>query len=144
MKVRMYSDGGARGNPGPAGAAAVIMTSENEQEGSVIKEVSNYVGETTNNQAEYYGLIIGLQAALDMGVTEIDVRMDSELIVRQILGQYRVKQPDLAKRFLEAKQLCNQFSRICFSHVPRAKNAHADRLVNEVIDAYLAGLRQPT
>lgn len=140
MRIRLYTDGGARGNPGPAGSGAVLLALEGDSEAGVLREVSKYVGETTNNQAEYMGLIIGLEAAKDMGATEVDVRMDSELIVKQLLGQYKVKQPELAKRFFEVKQLCLSFKKVQFTHVPRAQNAHADRLVNEAIDKHLSGM----
>ncbi len=140
MRIRLYTDGGARGNPGPAGSGAVLLALDGESEAGVLREESKYIGETTNNQAEYMGLIIGLESARDMGALEVDVRMDSELIVRQLLGQYKVKQPELAKRFFEVKQLCMSFKKVQFTHVPRAQNAHADRLVNEAIDKHLAGM----
>lgn len=138
MHIRMYSDGGARGNPGPAAGAAVLFALDGAHEAGVLKEVSAYLGETTNNQAEYHGLRMGLEAAKEFGATHVEVRMDSELIVRQLLGQYRVKQPDLAKRYHEVKQLCTHFAKVSFQHVLRAQNAHADRLVNEAIDAHLS------
>jgi ribonuclease HI len=136
-KIIIYTDGGARGNPGPAGIGAVILDA-NEQ---VLKEVSRYIGETTNNMAEYQALIEALTEAKKMfGETlrtmQLDVRMDSELVVRQLSGIYKVKEPTLKEQFARvAKIRLEDAPNITFSHVFREQNSHADKLVNAAIDA---------
>ncbi len=134
-KVRMYADGGSRGNPGPAAGAAVLFAlSANGEQGERVADAAKYIGIDTNNQAEYTGIIIGLQKAFDLGYEEVDVRLDSELAVKQINGIYRVKNPEIAKRFLEVHNLRTKFKKITFSHVFREQNAAADALVNETLD----------
>lgn len=134
-KIIIYTDGGARGNPGPAGIGAVIE----DEKGKVLKEVSEYIGEATNNFAEYEALIRALEEAGKLfgeklkGLS-IEVRMDSELIVRQMQGLYKVKEPALKEQFARVGQLVGTLNNISFVHVPREKNAHADELVNEAID----------
>lgn len=133
--VRMYADGGSRGNPGPAAGAAVLFALDaHGNEGERVGEAAKYIGIDTNNQAEYTGIIIGLQKALDLGYDVIDVRLDSELAVKQINGIYRVKNPEIAKRFLEVHNLRSQFKKATFSHVFREQNVAADALVNETLD----------
>lgn len=136
MHVRIYTDGGARGNPGPAASGAVIKELKDGKEGKTIAEASRYLGKTTNNQAEYTAIIIGLEKAKSLGATEVQLYMDSELAVKQLKGEYRVKNPDLAKRFLEVHNLLMQFKRVTFTHVPREKNTEADAVVNKTIDAH--------
>ena len=133
----IFADGGSRGNPGPAGAGAVIKSGSD-----TIAELKAYVGRTTNNVAEYTGLLIGLKRALELGFESVEVRMDSELIVRQINGQYRVKNDKLIPMFQEAKGLIGRFSQFRISHVPRELNKDADRLANQAMDeaAVLKGL----
>ncbi len=134
--VRMYADGGSRGNPGPAAGAAVLFAvNADGSQGERVSEVAKYIGIDTNNQAEYTGIIIGLQRARELGFDSIDVRLDSELAVKQLNGQYKVKNPEIAKRFLEVHNLRVQFSRITFTHVFREQNAAADALVNATLDA---------
>lgn len=134
--VHLYTDGGARGNPGPAGAGAVIKKiGQDGKEGEVLATVSQYLGETTNNQAEYQALLLGLQKAKILGVKTLKVFLDSELVVKQLNGVYKVKHPDIAKRFLEVHNILSSFSSVSFHHVPREKNTEADRLVNQAIDA---------
>jgi ribonuclease HI len=136
-RIIIYTDGGARGNPGPAGIGGVIM----DPSGAVVKEVSVYIGETTNNFAEYEALIQSLEAAKNifrekLRDMHIEVRMDSELVVRQLAGLYKVKEPTLKEQFARmAKIRLEDAPNIVFTHVPRAKNAHADKLVNKAIDA---------
>ncbi|MGH7141469.1 MAG: ribonuclease HI family protein [Minisyncoccia bacterium] len=142
MKITMYTDGGARGNPGPAGAGAALF----DEKGNVLREISDYLGETTNNVAEYEALIRALEAVKkitgsDFSQTEIAVHMDSELVVRQIEGRYKVKAPELRPRFVRAQELIGAANKVLFTHVPREKNKHADRLVNEAIDRGLKGGR---
>jgi probable phosphoglycerate mutase len=102
--------------------------------GEVRQEVSERLGFTTNNVAEYRGLLAGLEAALALGAKRVEVRMDSELIVRQAIGRYRVKNPGLLPLFSQLQQLRSQFEHIVFAHVPRALNKHADSLANQALD----------
>jgi len=135
-RTRIHSDGGARGNPGPAGIGAVL---EVWQGGAwkPMKEVSRYIGETTNNQAEYQALIAGLEAARDLGAESVECVLDSELIVKQLNHEYRVKDADLAPLFMKVWNLGTTFKKVTYRHVPRAQNKEADRLVNEAIDTHL-------
>ena len=128
----IYADGGSRGNPGPAGSGAILR--EGTDNGQVVCELSEYVGVTTNNVAEYTGLLIGLRKALELGYEGVDVKMDSELIVKQMNGQYRVKNEKLLPLFSEASQLRRKFTQFKISHVPRAQNKDADRLANQAMD----------
>ena len=132
MKLIAYTDGGSRGNPGPAAAAAVLYS----EDGSKLVGVSEYLGETTNNQAEYVGAILALKKAEALGADEVDVYMDSELVVRQLKGEYKVKNADLARRFLEVHHLRAKFKRTIFRHVVRERNKAADALVNKTLDEY--------
>jgi len=130
MDVHIYTDGGSRGNPGPAASGAVIKTPS----GELLAEVSKYLGRATNNQAEYIAIIIGLEKAHDMGAKTVSLFMDSELATKQLKGEYRVKDPEIAKRFLEVKNLLNLFDRVTFTHVRREKNKEADAVVNKCLD----------
>lgn len=133
--VRMYADGGSRGNPGPAAGAAVLFAlREDGTEGERVGDAAKYIGIDTNNQAEYTGIIVGLQKALDLGYDAVDVRLDSELAVKQLNGQYKVKNPEIAKRFLEVHALRSRFRSVHFSHVFREQNVAADALVNTTLD----------
>ena len=135
-RVRTYTDGGARGNPGPAGAGAVVLALDADgKDGKVLAEVSKYLGETTNNQAEYTAIVLALQKARELGAEEVEMVMDSELAVRQLNGIYRVKNAELAKRFLEIVELKRHFKHVTFRHVRREFNKHADALVNQAIDS---------
>ena len=137
-KVRMYADGGSRGNPGPsAGGAVLYSMNDDGSTGECLAEVSEYLGIATNNQAEYNGIIIGLRKAKELGFDVVEVRLDSELAVKQLNGQYRVKNPELAKRFLEIHNLRTHFRSTTFTHVRREFNAHADAVVNKAIDQAL-------
>ena len=133
-KVRIYTDGGARGNPGPAGIGAVILDLDQGKEGEVLKTVSKYLGETTNNQAEYQAVIAGLETAKNLDVQEVEIVSDSELLVKQCNGEYKVKDPDLAKLFMQVWNLQQSFKKVIFNHTLRTGNKEADRLVNEAID----------
>ena len=126
--------GAARGNPGAAGCGAVIC----EADGTVVKELSRYLGHTTNNVAEYEGLLMGLEALLEMGKKKIIIQSDSQLMVRQLNGEYRVKDDQLKKLFARAVHLLRQFERYRIVHVPREYNKRADRLANKGIDVALA------
>ena len=129
-KIIIFSDGGARGNPGPAGIGAVLYDSKKQ----VLAKISKYIGEATNNQAEYQALITALKKAKELAGQEIDVFLDSELVVKQLNHEYKVKNKELAPLFLEAHNLSLGFSKITFTHVYRENNKEADRLVNEVLD----------
>lgn len=126
----MYTDGGSRGNPGTAASAAVLFSGTMTQ----IATASKFLGDATNNVAEYTAIIIGLERAHKEGITHLDVRMDSELAVRQLNGQYRVKNPALQKLFMEVHRQVAKFSKVSFSHVRREQNVEADALVNKVLD----------
>ncbi|MFN2383336.1 MAG: ribonuclease HI family protein [Gemmatimonadota bacterium] len=127
------TDGAARGNPGPAGAGYVIETPE----GEVLDEGSVYLGELTNNQAEYDALLHALEAAALDKETDLVVYADSELMVRQLNGQYRVKHPELKDRFQRASQFLLRAGRSAVRHVPRDENARADGLANRALDDHL-------
>lgn len=126
----LHTDGGARGNPGPAGIGFVISAG-----GDVVCEAGAYIGEVTNNIAEYEALIWGLENVRDLGFRRVDVRCDSELVVRQLAGAYRVKQPHLKPLFSRVGELLKTFESSKVSHVRREKNREADALVNAAIDA---------
>jgi ribonuclease HI len=131
VRVVVHVDGGARGNPGPAAAAAVVSTPA----GDVLDRAHELLGVTTNNVAEYRGLLLGLRRARDLGAREVDVVNDSELVARQLTGQYRVKHADLKPLHAEAMRALGEFDRWSVRSVPRAQNADADALVNEALDA---------
>ncbi len=126
----LYCDGASRGNPGQAGAGALLL----DPAGDVQVQQGQYLGQTTNNVAEYQALLLGLNLALDHGVKKIQVFADSELLVRQLNGQYRVKAPHLLPLYQTARQTLGKFETYKISHVPREMNQHADRLANEAID----------
>jgi ribonuclease HI len=126
----MWTDGAARGNPGPAGIGAIIKTVE----GETLATCSESFGRATNNAAEYAALLMGLRRALQLGLRRLDVRADSELLVRQLRGEYRVKNAKLKPLYEEATKLLSQFEVWALRHVPREANAEADRLANEGID----------
>lgn len=132
--LRIYTDGGSRGNPGPSGIGAALYALHEDGTEELVAEVSKYIGITTNNQAEYKAIIASLEKAIELKAQKVDMRMDSELAVKQLKGEYKVKNPDLAQRFLEVKNLCTKFKSITFTHVRRERNAAADALVNLAID----------
>lgn len=129
-KVTVYTDGGARGNPGPAGIGIVIIDEEKAKRYGF----GDYIGETTNNQAEYRALLFALEKSLQQGADEAVCFLDSELVVKQMRREYRVKEPSLAQLFLKVWNVAAQYKRISFNHIPRAKNKEADALVNKAID----------
>lgn len=124
-------DGGARGNPGPAAAAAVLTGAD----GDVLDEASVFLGRATNNVAEYHGLLLGLERAKALGATEVDVVNDSELIAYQVTGRYKVKHPDMKPLYAEALAALEGFERWSVTPVKRALNRDADALVNQCLDA---------
>jgi len=130
VKALLFTDGGARGNPGPAAYAFVLEA----EDGTILAAEGEAIGEATNNVAEYRGLIAGLARAVELAVPEVEVRSDSELLVKQMRGEYRVKSPALRTLSLEAARLARQLGRVEYVHVPREHNELADRLVNEALD----------
>ena len=126
-KVILYSDGASKGNPGDAGIGVVISS----EDGTLLKEIGDYIGKTTNNVAEYTALIIGLREALKLGATVVEISTDSELMARQLSGVYKVKSENLRPLFMEAVSLLRQFSKVSISHVMREFNKRADELANE-------------
>lgn len=130
MKLVLFTDGGARGNPGPAGIGIVIYASGEHP----IKQIGKHIGNVTNNQAEYKALIEGLAEAGKLDATEVICFLDSELVVRQLNGQYKVKESELKKLIAEVFRVSNKFLRVEYKHVPREKNKLADQLVNEALD----------
>ncbi|HET6830222.1 MAG TPA: ribonuclease HI family protein [Solirubrobacterales bacterium] len=131
MKLTVHVDGGARGNPGPAAIAAVVS----DPDGEVIDSVSQVIGRATNNVAEYRALILGVERAAELGATEVDVVGDSELIVKQVRGEYKVKNPDMKPLHAAASAALARLDSWSIRHVKRELNAEADRLVNEALDA---------
>jgi len=131
MKARLSTDGGARGNPGPAAFGYVLEA----EDGTILDARGERIGVATNNVAEYRALIAGLEKAAELGVTELDVVSDSELLVRQMTGLYKVKNKALVDLSLEASRLARQVGRVTYRAVRREHNELADQLVNEALDA---------
>ena len=131
MKARLWTDGGARGNPGPAAFAYVLEA----EDGTVLDARGEAIGVATNNVAEYSALVAGLARAVAAGVSELEVRSDSELMVKQMRGEYRVKNRDLQSLFLDASRAAREIGRVAYIHVRREHNELADRLVNEALDS---------
>jgi ribonuclease HI len=128
-RAHVYFDGASRGNPGPAAIGWAIVTVD-----GIVAEGSERIGETTNNRAEYEALLKALSVARDFGFEEVDVRGDSELIVRQVTGEYDVSHPELRERRARARELLTEFGRWSIEHVPREINERADQLANEALD----------
>jgi len=126
----LYVDGAARGNPGPAGAGVVL-----EGANGPFFRLGQYLGEATNNVAEYKALNLGMESAAQQGIKELQVRSDSELVVKQLNGQYRVKNPNLQDLYFIAIKAISSFDKISFKHIPREENKEADRMANLAIDA---------
>jgi ribonuclease HI len=131
VKLVVHVDGGARGNPGPAAAAAVLSTPG----GAVVDEAHELLGVVSNNVAEYRGLLLGLERARALGADEVEVVNDSELVAKQVNGQYKVKHPDMRPLHARAMEALGQFRRWSIRSVPRAQNADADALVNQALDS---------
>lgn len=125
-----YTDGGARGNPGPAGIGVVLRDRVTKE----VHEFSKYLGKTTNNQAEYQALLYAVRKAFELGYVDVACYLDSELVVKQMKREYRVKDPGLSKHFIEIVKISQKFKKISFHHIARKYNSHADRLVNDAID----------
>ena len=138
QKIILHTDGGARGNPGPAGVGVVIK----DEDGTTRKELSKFLGHQTNNFAEYEAVILGLEGVKKIFGTakckelSIEIRMDSELVARQLSGKYQIKEPTLFPQFIKIHNLrVSTFPHITFTHIPREKNKEADRLANEAMSA---------
>jgi ribonuclease HI len=131
VRVIVHVDGGARGNPGPAAAAAVVS----DVDGQVLDEAAEVLGVVTNNVAEYRGLLLGLQRAQELGATEVEVVNDSELVAKQVNGEYKVKHAAMKPLHAAALEALRVFDRWTIRSVPRAQNADADALVNQALDA---------
>ena len=129
-RVFLYADGGSRGNPGPAGIGAVILDAKKKK----VKEIFKYIGEQTNNNAEYNALIMGLEEVRVLGGDEVIVNLDSELVVKQINGEYRVKNADIKPLFEKAIEALKNFKSFEIRHIDRSKNKEADKLVNKAIN----------
>lgn len=131
----LHTDGGARGNPGPAAIGGVVA----DGHGKVLKEFSRYIGETTNNQAEYKALVFGLEQIIKLAgakskSSDVKAFLDSELIVKQLAGEYRVRDANLQPLYAHIQKLVHQLGRVSFTHVRREKNQAADALVNQALD----------
>lgn len=130
MRAVLHADGGARGNPGPAGIGVVLE----DDRGEVVERFGRGIGVATNNVAEYQALIAGLELAIARGVTDLQVFLDSELVVSQMKGEWKIKKDSLRTLAARASSLLQQFDSFTIAHVPRAKNADADELANEGMD----------
>ncbi len=132
MKLFTYTDGGARGNPGPAATGIVIKNAAGEK----LAAYGEYLGAQTNNFAEYSALISALKKAKELGATEVDCILDSELVVKQMRGEYKVKEPTLQKLFVQVYNLASQFKKISYRHILRHNNKEADAEVNKILDKH--------
>ena len=128
--MTIYSDGGARGNPGPAATGIIIKN----EAGEIVAAFGEYLGEQTNNFAEYSALIGGLKKARELGATEVECVLDSELVVKQMKREYKVKEPTLQKKFIEAYNISSQFKKVTYRHTMREGNKEADAILNRILD----------
>ncbi|MFH1292219.1 MAG: ribonuclease HI family protein [bacterium] len=133
MKLNIYTDGGARNNPGPSAIGVVVKN----QDGKTLDSYGKYIGEQTNNYAEYSALISGLEKAKQMSADEVACYLDSDLVVKQMNRQYKVKEPALQKLFIKAYNTASAFKKISYHHIYREKNKEADKLVNQTLDKRL-------
>ena len=131
MRLLIHTDGAARGNPGPSGAGAILVDAET---GRVVAEIAEPLGHATNNVAEWTAVELALERALAEGATHVDLRMDSQLVARQIIGMYRVKHPDLQPIHRRVMAMLARLGGYTVGHVPRERNKDADRLSNVAID----------
>ena len=131
----LWTDGAARGNPGPAGIGAILKSLS----GEVLYTGSEFLGHSTNNVAEYKAMLLGLAGALEQGIQRVEVRADSELLIKQLKGEYRVKSPGLRPLFEEARRLLSRFKSVKLTHIRRELNGEADRLANQGIDKVARG-----
>ncbi len=131
MKFTLFSDGAARGNPGPAAAGAILRNLKKEE----VAAISKFLGKATNNQAEYAAVILGLEKALEFNSTEIEIFLDSKLVVEQLAGRWKIKDLKLKKLAEKAHTLLAKFQKWEIAHIPRAQNKKADSLANQALDA---------
>lgn len=131
MNLTIRTDGGSRGNPGPSGIGVVIENADTQE---VVETHAKFLGKMTNNQAEYKAVILGLERAVALGAKQVEVVADSELLIKQARGEYRVKNPELAVRFAELKAFERMLPRVSYRHVRREFNKAADALANEAMD----------
>lgn len=131
MRLLIHTDGAARGNPGPAGAGAILV---DPADGRVVAEIAQFLGHATNNVAEWTAVELALERALAEGASHVDLRMDSQLVARQIIGMYRVKHPDLQPIHRRVMVMLEKLAGYTVGHVPRERNKEADRLSNVAID----------
>ena len=129
-RLVIHTDGAARGNPGPAGAGAVLRRAS----GELVEEASRYLGHATNNVAEYGALILALERAREHGARDVEIRADSELLVRQMSGEYKIRNEALRELVTRAREISRSFARVAYVHVRREQNRDADRLANRAID----------
>ncbi len=132
MNYKLYTDGGARGNPGPAGIGGVLYKDDN-----LFDSFSSYIGRGTNNQSEYLAILKGIELALEHNIDTLDCFLDSELVVKQLNREYKVKNEELAKIFIKIYNLTLKFKKITFTHIRREYNKEADALVNRALDKEL-------
>lgn len=130
MYLKIYCDGGARGNPGPSAIGYVIKN----EKGEVLFSEGKCIGEATNNQAEYKAVVFAMEKAKELGGTELEFNLDSELVVKQLKGEYKVKNQELALQFLKIHNLQGNFKKVEYRHVYREQNKEADALVNQALD----------
>ncbi|MBU0535164.1 MAG: ribonuclease HI family protein [Patescibacteria group bacterium] len=131
MKLILYTDGGARGNPGPGAIGVVIKNLK----GEVVKEIGKNIGKSTNNEAEYKAIIAGLESCLEKGASELECYLDSQLVVSQLKGEFKVKNTKLKNLWAQTKNIEKNFKEVLYIHIPREKNHLADKIVNEVLDS---------
>jgi ribonuclease HI len=131
MKLILYTDGGARGNPGPGAIGVVIKNLK----GEVIKEIGKGIGRSTNNEAEYKAIITGLEECFKKKATHLECYLDSQLVVSQLKGEFKVKDAKLKNLWMQAKSIERNFKEVLYVHIPREKNYLADKIVNEVLDS---------
>ena len=131
-KLIIYTDGGARGNPGPAGIGCVLY----DEKKNVVKEIAEYIGKTTNNQAEYKACLRAMEEAKKLDAEELEFYLDSELVVKQLNREYKVKNKELAPLFVKIYNLSQQFKQVTFAHIRREKNKEADALANQAMDSH--------
>ena len=129
-KLIIYTDGGARGNPGPAGIGATILNDKK----NLIAEISEYIGVATNNQAEYRAVMAAIKKAKELGAEELNFYLDSQLVVEQLNGNYKIKNKGLQPLFVSIYNDSLNFKKVSYSHIPREQNKEADRLANEAMD----------
>lgn len=131
LRARLHADGGARGNPGPAGIGVILR----DPDGRVIGEIARPLGVCTNNEAEYQALIAGLELALEAGVTDLEIFMDSQLVVSQVKGEWKIRKEHLRALAVRARALLGRFPKATLAHVERGGNEDADKLANQAMDA---------